>query len=185
MTRGRNGHKTGAINNWAHFMTSSRLLQVFAGLCVLSVLSAFWLWHTTGEAPDPWLIRLVGASFLGALVMGLVDPGTRPRLMLRFLGALFALVMIIAFAADISRTPAEDGHSRGAISLMQHLQTLAPALVAALERSVSGSIGPYFWDPVLTSVLALPASLIFLLLAITTCWLGRARRRVQIFVNDH
>jgi hypothetical protein len=166
-------------------MTSSRLLKFFTGLSALSALWAFWLWHATGDAPDPWLIRLAGASFLGSMVLGLVDPVSRPRLMLRFLAALFALATLIALAADISRPPAEDGHSQGAISLMQHLQTLAPSLVAELERTVSRSIGPFAWDPVLTSVLALPASLIFLLLATAAGWLGRPRRRVRIFVNDH
>jgi len=166
-------------------MTSSRLLKLFAGLSGLCILAAFWLWHATGEAPDRWLIRLAGASFLAALVIGLVDAGSRPRLMLRFLAALFALVTLIAFAADISRPPSGDGQSHGAIPLMQHLQTLAPSLVAEVERSVSRSIGPFAWDPVLTSILALPASLIFLVLAIAAGWLGRPRRRVQIFINDH
>jgi hypothetical protein len=41
------------------------------------------------------------------------------------------------------------------------------------------------WDPLLTSILGLPASLIFLMLAIAAGIAGRPRRRVQIFVNDY
>ena len=116
--------------------------------------------------------------------MSLVDVDTRPRLMLRFLAALFALFALISLAGDLSR-PAIGGESFAATSLMQHLQALAPSFVAALEKSVSRSIGPFVWDPLLTSILGLPASLIFLMLAIAAGIAGRPRRRVQIFVNDY
>jgi hypothetical protein len=161
-------------------MTSSTLLKVFAGLAALFSTAFFWLWYTTGEPANPWLIRLATGSFLIALVMGVVNPDTRPRLMLRFLAALFALFALIAFAADVSRPGGQ-----GSISLLQHLQNLAPAFVTALERSVTRSIDPYFWDPVLTSILSLPATTIFLLLAMACGFLGRPRRRVRIFANDY
>jgi hypothetical protein len=165
-------------------MTSSTLLKIFAGLAALFATAYFWLWYATGEQPNPWLIRLASGCFLIAFVMSFVNPDTRPRLMLRFLAALFSLLTLIAFAADISRPPV-DGHSEGSISLLQHLQNLAPAFVAALERSVTHSIDPFFWDPVLTSILSLPATMIFLLLAIACGFLGRPRRRIRIFANDY
>ncbi len=114
-------------------MASSSLLKIFAGLAALFITAFFWLWYATGEQPNPWLIRLAIGSLLIALVMSVVNPDTRPRLMLRFLAALFALFTLIAFAADVSRPPV-DGHSEGSISLLQHLQNLAPKSVAALER---------------------------------------------------
>jgi hypothetical protein len=165
-------------------MTSSRLLKAFAILAGVSTGLALWLWHATGEPPDPWLARLAIAGFVGALIMGLIDVETRPRLMLRFLAALFALFALIAFAADVSK-PAIDGQGHGPISLMQHLQTLAPSLVAAIERSVSRSVDPFAWDPILTSILSQSATLIFLVLAALMGFLGRPRRRVRIFVNDY
>lgn len=167
-----------------YFMTSSRLLKVFALLSLLSILAAVWYWRATGEAPSRWLVRAAVASFLAALVMGVVNVDTRPRLMLRFLSALFALFTLIAFAADVSRPPVE-GQSWTAISLLQHLQTLAPSSVTALERSVSRSVGSFVWDPILTSILSLPASLIFLVLAIGAGFLSRPRQRVRIFMNDY
>ena len=165
-------------------MTTSRLLKFFAVLSLLSTLAALWLWYATGAPPTRWLIRLSIASFFAALVMSLVDIDTRPRLMLRFLAALFALFALISLAADISR-PAIAGENFTATSLMQHLQAVAPSFVAGLEKSVSRSVGPFFWDPILTSILGLPASLLFLLLAIAAGIAGRPRRRVQIFVNDY
>jgi hypothetical protein len=165
-------------------MTTSRLLKFFAVLSLLSTLAALWLWYATGAPPTRRLIRLSIASFFAALVTSLIDVDTRPRLMLRFLAALFALFALISLAADISR-PAIAGENFTATSLMQHLQAVAPSFVAGLEKSVSRSVGPFFWDPILTSILGLPASLLFLLLAIAAGVAGRPRRRVQIFVNDY
>ena len=165
-------------------MTTSRLLKFFAVLSLLSTLAALWLWYATGAPPTRWLIRLSIASFFAALVTSLIDVDTRPRLMLRFLAALFALFALISLAADISR-PAIAGENFTATSLMQHLQAVAPSFVAGLEKSVSRSVGPFFWDPILTSILGLPASLLFLLLAIAAGVAGRPCRRVQIFVNDY
>ncbi len=163
-------------------MTSSTLLKVFAALAVLSAAAYFWLWYATGEPPTPWLIRLATASLLVALVSSLVNRETRPRLMLRFLAALFALFTLISFAADVSR-PRGDGDA--AISLLQHLQTLAPAFLSALERTATRAAGQFLWDPVLSSILSLPATMIFLLLAIACGYLGRPRRRIRIFANDY
>ena len=165
-------------------MTTSRLLKFFAVLSLLSTLAALWLWYATGAPPTRWLIRLSVVSFFAALVTSLIDVDTRPRLMLRFLAALFALFALISLAADISR-PAIAGENFTATSLMQHLQAVAPSFVAGLEKSVSRSVGPFFWDPILTSILGLPASLLFLLLAIAAGIAGRPRRRVHIFVNDY
>lgn len=165
-------------------MTTSRLLKAFALLSALCVSAAVWSWHVTHEPPDHWLVRVAVASFLATLVLGIVNPDTRPRMMLRFLAALFALFALIAFAGDVSR-PAVDGQTRGALSLLYHLQTLAPAFVAALQRWVEHSIGPFGWDPVLTSLLSLPASWLFFLLAVGAGFLGRPRQRLRIFANDY
>jgi hypothetical protein len=163
-------------------MTSSILLKIFAVVAILSAAAYAWIWYTTGEPPSAWLIRTAAASLLISLAAGVVNVETRPRLMLRFLAALFALLTLMSFAADVSR-PVADG--TGAISLLQHLQNLAPAFVTALERSVSRTADPFVWNPVLTTILSLPATMIFLLLAITCGFLGRPRRRVRIFANDY
>lgn len=165
-------------------MTSSVLLKIFAGLAALSLTAYCCLWYAAGEPNNGWLLRLAVAAFLVTLVMSVVNPETRPRLMLRFLAALFALCTLIAFAADITQPPVE-GASAASISLMQHLETGAPAFLAALRHSLTTSIEPFVWDPVLTTLLSLPGTLIFLLLAIACGYLGRPRRRIRIFANDY
>lgn len=165
-------------------MTSSRLLKALAFLSLVCMVAAAWIWHATGEMPDRWLLRIAGTSLVAALIVAVVSPDTRPRMLMRFLAALFALFALIAFAADISR-PAVDGASQRATSLLQHLETFAPSFVTTIERAVEHSAGAYLWDPFLTSILSLPAWLIFLALAVGAGFLGRPRRRVQIFINDY
>jgi len=167
-----------------HPMTSSRLFKAFALLSLLCASAAAWYWHATGQSPGHGLMRIAAASFLAALVTAIVNPDTRPRTMLRFLAALFALFALIAFAADVSRSPL-DGGSLGATSLMQHLQMLAPSFVVTLERSIGHSISPFLWDPVLTTILSLPAWVVFAFFAAAAGYLGRPRRRVRIFANDY
>lgn len=165
-------------------MTSARLFKFFALLSLSAAAIAGWLWHTTGEAPEPWLIRIATVACFAALLLAVINPETRPRLMLRFLAALFALFALIAFAADISRLAGSDGSVLG-VSLLRYLDMYAPSFVEGLERIVSRSIASGAWDPFLTTLMSLPASLIFLLLAIGAGYLGRPRRRVRIFVNDY
>lgn len=165
-------------------MTSSRLFKAFAILSLLCASAAAWYWHATGQSPGRGLIRIAVASFLAALVTAIINPDTRPRIMLRFLAALFALFALIAFAADVSRLSL-DGENLGATSLMQHLQTLAPSFVATLERSIGHTISPFLWDPILTTVLSLPAWVVFAIFACAAGYLGRPRRRVRIFANDY
>lgn len=165
-------------------MTSSQLLKALSLVFLVCVAAAAWIWHSTDEPPNHWWFRIAATSLFAALMVAVVGRDTRPRMLMRFLAALFALFALIAFAADISR-PAMDGGTRGAISLLQHLQTLAPTFVAALERTVEHSTAPFVWDPLLTSILSLPAWLIFLALAAGAGFLGRPRQRVRIFVNDY
>ena len=163
-------------------MTSSTLLKAFSALAAAAAASYVWLWYSSGEPPTSWLIRIAAVAFLIALVAGVANRESRPRLMLRFLAALFALFTSISFAADVSR-PRADGE--GAISLLQHLHNLAPAFLAALERTITRAADAFAWEPVMTSILSLPATMIFLLLAIACGYLGRPRRRVRIFANDY
>ena len=51
---------------------------------------------------------------------------------------------------------------------------------AAVERHVS----PVVWDPVITSLLTIPVCVALGVLALLFLWLGRRRRRIDIFVNE-
>jgi len=177
-------HKKAQVTKQTDFMTSSQLLKTLAVLSISCVAAAIWLWHSTGEPPNHWLFRIAGIAFVAALIVAIVSPDTRPRILMRFLAALFALFALISFASDISR-PAIDAQGPGAMSLRQQRQTLVPTFVAAFQRTIENATGAFVWDPLLTSILSLPAWLLFLAFAVGAGFLGRPRRRVRIFVNDY
>lgn len=156
-------------------MNSQNLLKLLA---VLSLVATVAIWRTAGAAPSPWLVRLSVGLFGTALLVGLITPATRPRLMLRFLAALFALVAVIALAADFS-------HAGGFTStaLMKHWSDLAPSLLNIVKSMLLHSPVPFLWQPVLTHLLALPTYLIFAVLALLAGFAGRPRHQIQIFVN--
>ncbi len=163
-------------------MTAQHLLKLLALLSLVLTIAAITLWWTTGETPSPWLVRASLTSFALALLTGLIGQDTRPRVMMRFLAALFAIISAIAFAADFSHT-GPDGESFKLTSLMTHLNERTPSLVASSKATVTRTLGDAAWDPMLTSVLSLPATVIFAGLAAAFGFAGRPRRRVRIFVN--
>jgi hypothetical protein len=160
-------------------MTSSLLLKIFAFLSLAATGAAVAMWHSSGEPPPSGMLQLSLAFFLAALVTGLIGAETRPRLMLRFLSALCALIAAIALAADISA----QGGVFGATSLLGHLEQFAPSLLASIKASITRALGGGFWDSVAISVMSIPTFLFFGLLAIFCGYAGRQRRAISVFVN--
>lgn len=163
-------------------MASSRPFKLMLFLAIGLAGWATLLWYETGDPPPTWMPRAALVALLAALVLGLIGQETRPRLMLRFLAALFTLLGLLALAADLSLAQAQSGNG-GAMTLLDHLRTLAPSLVVQMEAWVERMLGPWAWDPVLTAILGLPAYLLFFLLALAAGIAGRPRHNVRIFVN--
>lgn len=161
--------------------SSQILLKLLSLLSVGLTIAAFVVWRQTG-VPAPWLIRAAAAVFGAALLAGLIDQDTRPRMMLRFLAALFALVAVIACASDLTRY-GPGGPQFAATALRDHIMELSPSLFAGLRSTVSKAAGAAAWDGVALGFLSLPTFLIFGLLAAIAGYAGRPRERVRIFVN--
>jgi hypothetical protein len=163
-------------------MTSQNLLKFLSLLSLIATISAIVIWRETGEAPSPWLIRTAIAGLAAALVVFVINVETRPRIMLQFLAALFAILALFAFAADFTSTSATvtGFHS---LSLLERITGFAPSLRASVQASVTRALGPAAWDPVLTGLLGLPAYLVFAILAAFCGFAGRPRREVRIFAN--
>jgi hypothetical protein len=102
-------------------------------------------------------------------------------LVIRFIGSLFLLGAVIAFTADLSR-PRRPG-TPAFTSLYKNWADLAPQSLAAAENAVKSRTHAIVWDPLITTPLSAPAFATFGLLAIGLLYLGRPRRRVEIFVN--
>lgn len=103
-------------------------------------------------------------------------------IVLRFIGSLFLLGMVIALTADLSR-PSRPAGTPMFASIHKHWSDLAPQSLSAAQKSVATRTHPLVWNPVMTSVLGVPAFLTFGVLAVGCLYLGRKRRRVEIFVN--
>lgn len=95
---------------------------------------------------------------------------------LRLLAAICLLVAIIAFVSDWAA-------SRAAMSTAGYWQTLSPASYANAGKAVARTLGDWVWSPLISSLLALPAYVLFGLLALTLGYAGRRRRRVSVYVN--
>lgn len=102
-------------------------------------------------------------------------------LVLRFIGSLFLLGAVIALTADLSRPPRPDTPQLA--SLHKHWSDFAPQSLAAAQKTVQTRAHRLVWDPVITSILATPAFAAFGVLAVLLLYIGRPRRRVEIFVN--
>lgn len=165
-------------------MTASRLFKILLLIAVATGLMAYVPYIQTGDLPPPLLPRISVIALAAAVVAALVGAETRPRLMLRFLAALFALLGVIACAADFAiGRPEAASAATSSFTLLDHLNSFAPSMVMSLEGGISRIAGAWAWNPLLTSILQLPAYLVFFILAIVAGLAGRPRRTVKIFVN--
>lgn len=101
---------------------------------------------------------------------------------LRFFASLFLLVAVVAFVADL--TPWLQGSKPlAATSFSKQWSDMAPATMQTAKAAVTRSLGAWSWDWLIGSVIRLPTSVLFGLLALACGYAGRRRRRVDIFVN--
>lgn len=109
---------------------------------------------------------------------------TSPRRMavLRFLASLFLLIAVVALVSDITRASAGDA-SFTATSIAKHWAGVAPASLQSAKAVVSRAAHPLVWDPLVTSLINLPAFVLFGVLALICGVAGRRRARLNVFVN--
>lgn len=100
---------------------------------------------------------------------------------LRFLAMLCLLVAAIALATDATRAYWTGGSI--ATPLAKHVNDLAPKALTAAKLAVGGATHPLVWHTMLEPILALPAWVSFTILAMIVGWVGRRRRRINIFAN--
>lgn len=164
-------------------MTSQKLMKLFALIAIIAAFAAAQQWRTGDDDPAPWLIRLAIVAGAASFLLFVVNPQTRPRIMLQFLAALFATLALFAFAADFTAARSAAGHGFAATSVLQRLSDLAPTMVSATHNGIVNALGEAAWDPLLTTLLGMPAYIFFLILAGLAGYAGRHRRDVQIFIN--
>ncbi len=100
---------------------------------------------------------------------------------LRFFGGLFLLIGTVILIADL--TNARWVMANGlTVPLAKHWASLSPSSLAASQRAIQ-SASPLLWDPIAKSLLKIPAWSWFALIGVMLAWIGRRRRRVNIFLN--
>jgi len=97
--------------------------------------------------------------------------------MLRFLaraaGLLLVAAAFVGLVIDATRSLA---NSRASFTPLGDLaSTLFPKSYPLLEPTVTHSLPSFVWDPVLTSLLLLPASVVALVVGMLLLWAGQKR----------
>lgn len=100
---------------------------------------------------------------------------------LRFLGGLLLLLAAVILVADITNARGAPGGGLW-VSIAKHWSGLAPTSLASSQKAIQ-SAHALLWDPLVKSLLALPAWAAFGSLGALLAWTGRRRRRVNIYVN--
>jgi hypothetical protein len=98
------------------------------------------------------------------------------------MAGVLLLVAVISAVNDVTRSMAA-GARVPFVSAHEHWSRLAPVTLAAARTSVQRRTHPLVWDPVLVTVLGLPAWGLFGLLGALLAYAGRRRREVNIFAN--
>jgi hypothetical protein len=100
---------------------------------------------------------------------------------LRLLSGILLLISLIALAHDATRMPA--GQGLAWTSLGEHWTKLAPASFNAAQSVVQRYTHPLVWDPTIRTFLRLPTWPVIGTLGALTAFIGRRKRRVNIFAN--
>jgi len=117
-----------------------------------------------------------GLAAVGRVVWTLARPS------LRFISAVLIVTAIVALTIDVTRwQTGTDGATFQ--SLESHIRSAAPATLDGIGKTVSDTLHPIIWDPMLTSLLALPAWLLLFVLGLLIGYAARERPQVNIFVN--
>jgi hypothetical protein len=157
-------------------MNAERLLKLLALVSIGATAYAVLQWHQTGMPPSPLIVRISAGAFIAALVVGLFGRDTRPRIMLRFLTAVCAMLAVVALVTDLSRA------GSASTALAEHLGQLTPSLLAAAKAGISQQMGATTWDAVMM-ILRLPSYAVFAILAALCGFAARPRQRLSVFVN--
>jgi hypothetical protein len=100
---------------------------------------------------------------------------------LRFIASLFLLGAVIALTADFSRP--RQANAPMLSSFERQWTDVAPQSLATFQKTVRTRTHSFVWDAMIRPLLAIPTAVWLGGLSLLFFYLGRRRRRVEIFVN--
>ncbi len=99
----------------------------------------------------------------------------------RVLGAWCLLAAAVVLIIDATNSIAAGSWT--ATRLGQHWYNLHPASLNASQAGVERYVHPVLWDPIIVSILQTPSWIVFATLGVLLYWIGRRRRRREVFSN--
>lgn len=107
----------------------------------------------------------------------------KPMMMLRVLGAWSLILAMVIVTIDGTKSLASGEGQWIATPLGEHWFKLhAPSLNTA-QAAIERYVDPLIWDPVIVSLLLAPSWIVFAVLGLLLYWLGRKRRRIDMYDN--
>jgi hypothetical protein len=100
----------------------------------------------------------------------------------RALSGICLVVAAVALASDVGPVTSRAGVTMETTTVLKHWQSLAAPSLDVAKQFVATRMKPWIWDLV-SAPLRLPSFVFFSLLALVFGYLGRHRRRVEIFAN--
>lgn len=100
----------------------------------------------------------------------------------KFIGSWFLAMATLALVNDYTHAPAS-GAKFAFLSMRGLWQMFHEASLASWQGLVQKSLHPLLWDPVMLAVLKLPAWFVLGVIGAGLCFLGRRRRRVELYTN--
>lgn len=101
--------------------------------------------------------------------------------LLRFLAGVCLLVAVIFAVNDA--TPVLGAGQAGAVTMHHTWSAVSPTSLKAAQGAVQRYTHPALWDWGLLKILQLPAWTLFGVVGLILAFLGRRRRRVNVYAN--
>ena len=101
---------------------------------------------------------------------------------LRIIGLWVLILAFIALVYDGTKTMANDGNI-SITSVGGHWASLNESSFKFLENLVSNTLHPFVWDPLFQWAFLLPAWFAFGIIGSWLYWIGRKRKKIEIFLN--
>lgn len=103
-------------------------------------------------------------------------------LLLRIIGVWLMLLAVVALVYDGTRILANNG-DMVFTSLGEHWFALHPASLNTAQAGIERHVAPFLWDPVITTILLLPAWVVVGGLGALFYLLGYRRKKLDVFTN--
>ncbi len=100
----------------------------------------------------------------------------------RVLGIWSLLAAMVALTIDGTKSLAGQGHVVFT-TLGEHWFRINAASLNTFQAAVERHVYPVLWDPLIVSVLQVPSWIFFTGLGLLLYWIGRHRRRRDVFIN--